>query len=522
MDLRELGGGITGKNGFREVNIDEEIDTSLNLRLSVSYLEEHKFLPLRRENERLIVAFANPRDIETIDDLRAHLKCSIEPVSASQDEIMEGIKKYFGEGVETIEKMVKDMSDGVLQLGDGREAEISDLKDMASQAPVIKLVNLIIMEALNKRASDIHIEAMEDQLRVRYRVDGVLHDISSPPKRFQAAIVSRIKIMAEMNIAERRLAQDGRIAVRIKDLDIDLRVSTVPTLYGESVVIRILDKSSILINMEDLGFSREIYEIFHQLILRPHGIILVTGPTGSGKTTTLYSALNKINAPAKKIITLEDPVEYQLKGINQIPVKPKIGLTFASGLRSIVRQDPDVIMIGEMRDHETAEIAIQSALTGHLVFSTLHTNDAPGGVTRLIDMGVEPYLVASSVEAILAQRLVRVVCSDCKEAVTPDNKVLSDLGLSETTLSQTTLYQGRGCSTCDFTGYRGRLGIFELLVMTETIKQLVLEKGNANIIKEKARQESMISLREDGLRKVLDGVTSIEEVLRVTQDEVFL
>lgn len=522
MELRDIGRGMPGKDGFREANIEDELDSSLNLRLSVSYMEEHKFLPLRYNGETLVVAFANPRDIETLDDLRAHFGCDIEPVIATQGEILEGIKKYYGEGVETIEKMVKDMSEGELVLGDGRGDEIADLKDMASQAPVIKLVNLIIMEALNKRASDIHIEAMEDQLRVRYRVDGVLHDISSPPKRFQAAIVSRIKIMSEMNIAERRLAQDGRIAVRVKDRDIDLRVSTVPTLYGESVVIRILDKSSILIDMEDLGFSKGVYDTFHRLIMRPHGIILVTGPTGSGKTTTLYSALNRINSPEKKIITLEDPVEYQLKGINQIPVKPKIGLTFASGLRSIVRQDPDVIMIGEMRDYETAEIAIQSALTGHLVFSTLHTNDASGGVTRLIDMGVEPYLVASSVEAILAQRLVRVICPECKETVAPDKRVLKELGVSSEEISGVTLYKGKGCEACDFTGYRGRMGIFELLVMSDSVKELVLKKKAANVIKEVAKDEGMIVLRDDGWTKVLDGVTSIEEVLRVTQDEVLL
>jgi general secretion pathway protein E len=519
MELREVSGQMTGRNEYREVRIEDELDTSLNLRLSVSYMEEHKFLPLRYQGERLIVAFANPRDLETIDDLRSCLKCEIDAVTAPQEEILEGIKKLYGEGVETIEKMVKDMSEGELVLGNGRGDEVADLRDLASQAPVIKLVNLIIMEALNKRASDIHIEAMEDQLRVRYRVDGVLHDISAPPKRFQAAIVSRIKIMAEMNIAERRLSQDGRIGVRLKDKDIDLRVSTVPTLYGESVVIRILDKSTILLDLEDLGFSKEVYNAFHRMIQMPHGIILVTGPTGSGKTTTLYSALNEINSPEKKIITLEDPVEYHLKGINQIPVKPKIGLTFATGLRSIVRQDPDVIMIGEMRDYETAEIAIQSALTGHLVFSTLHTNDAPGGITRLIDMGVEPYLVSSAVEGILAQRLVRVICPDCREEAPPDRSVLKDLGISEGAPAGKNISRGKGCAQCDFTGYRGRLGIFEFLTMSDVVKEMVLEKKSTNIIKEKARSEGMTVLREDGMKKVLAGITTVEEVMRVTQDE---
>ncbi len=501
------------------VKIEEEIDDSLNLRISPKYMEEHRFIPLKMRDSTLRVAFANPHDLYTIDDLKSLLNLEIEPVTASPDEILEAIRKYYGEGADTIEKMVKDMSEEELALVEERGNGIQDLRDLASQAPVIKLVNLIIMEALKRRASDIHLEAMEDQLRVRYRIDGILHDVSSPAKRFQAAIISRLKIMAELNIAERRLAQDGRIRMKIKDKEIDFRISTVPTLHGESVVIRILDKASILMSLEDLGFSKEMYESFSRLITRPHGIILVTGPTGSGKTTTLYAVLDKINSTEKKIITLEDPVEYQLPGINQIPVKPKIGFTFATGLRSIVRQDPDIIMVGEMRDLETAEIAIHSSLTGHLVFSTIHTNDAPGGVTRMVDMGVESYLVSSAVEGIMAQRLVRRICQSCKEEEKPDRRMVVELELAKDTDRNVTLYHGRGCEECNFTGYRGRIGIFELMVMNDELKHLVIENSALTDLKNGAVRSGMTTLRKDGWKKALAGETTLEEVIRVTQEE---
>ncbi len=507
-------------NGLPEtVKVEKEIDESLNLRISPGYMEEHRFVPLRMKNGSLLVAFADPNDLYTIDDLKTLLNLEIEPVASTADEILEAIKKYHGEGVETIEKMVKDMSEEDLALVEERGNGIQDLRDLASQAPVIKLVNLIIMEALKRRASDIHLEAMEDQLRVRYRIDGILHDISSPAKRFQAAIISRLKIMAELNIAERRLAQDGRMRMRIKNKDIDFRVSTVPTLHGESVVLRILDKSSIMMSLEDLGFSESMYAGFKGLIVRPHGIILVTGPTGSGKTTTLYAVLDKINSQEKKIITLEDPVEYQLTGINQIPIKPKIGFTFATGLRSIVRQDPDVIMIGEMRDLETAEIAIHSALTGHLVLSTIHTNDAPGGVTRMVDMGVEGYLVSSAVEGIMAQRLVRRICPSCKEEEKPGKGILEELRLEPESGGEASLYHGKGCDECDFTGYRGRVGIFELLIMNDKLRRLILESRSLTELKEEAVRSGMTTLRSDGWRKALAGETTVEEVLRVTQEE---
>jgi general secretion pathway protein E len=390
---------------------------------------------------------------------------------------------------------------------------------MASEGPVIRLVNLVISRAIEVRASDIHFEPFEDQFRVRYRIDGVLHDVESPPKRFQAAVVSRIKIMAKLNIAERRLPQDGRIMLRVKGKEIDFRVSTVPTIYGESIVLRILDKSSIVLDIEKLGFPDDTLTSFKELIQRPHGIILVTGPTGSGKTTTLYCVLEKINSPDKKIITVEDPVEYQLRGINQIQVKPAIGLTFGNSLRSIVRQDPDVILIGEIRDAETADIAIHSALTGHLVLSTLHTNDAPSAITRLVDMGMEDYLLSSTIIGILAQRLVRVACPHCQESYTPDSALLKEMGVKDPISSHLKTIQVKGCDKCSYTGYWGRQGIFEFLEVTDDIRRLILEKRDSNFIKEVARKKGMRTLREDGWMKVKEGMTTVPEVLRVTQVE---
>jgi general secretion pathway protein E len=391
---------------------------------------------------------------------------------------------------------------------------------MASEGPVIRLVNLIITRAIELRASDIHFEPFEDQFRVRYRIDGVLHDVESPPKRLQAAIASRVKIMAKLNIAERRLPQDGRIMLRVKGKEIDFRVSSIPTIHGESIVLRILDKSSIVLDIGTLGFPEDTLGGFTDLIQRPHGIILVTGPTGSGKTTTLYCALEKINSPEKKIITVEDPVEYQLSGINQIQVKAAIGLTFANSLRSIVRQDPDVILIGEIRDAETAEIAIHSALTGHLVLTTLHTNDAPSAITRLIDMGTEDYLLSSTVIGILAQRLVRVACPFCREPYSPSPAVLKEMKLNSSDLAGLKVSEVKGCEKCSNTGYWGRTGIYEFLKVTDDIQKLILGKKDSNIIKEAARKNGLRTLREDGWLKVKQGITTISEVLRVTQEEV--
>ena len=396
--------------------------------------------------------------------------------------------------------------------------ETEDLLDVSDEAPVIKLVNLILFQAVKERASDIHIEPFQKELKVRYRIDGILYQRFDPPKKYQSAIVSRLKVMAKLDIAEKRLPQDGRIPIKIAEKDIDIRVSIIPTTFGERVVLRLLDKSSVLLGLEDIGLTPDQLEILDDLIHRANGILLVTGPTGSGKTTTLYGALSRINSPDKNIITIEDPVEYQLWGIGQIQVNPKIGLTFAHGLRSVLRHDPDVILVGEIRDVETAEIAIQSALTGHLVFSTLHTNDAASAVTRLVDMGIEPFLVASVVRAIVAQRLIRVICPECKEEYVPEAEALRGEGLAMSELEGKTLYRGRGCPACSETGYRGRTGIYEILLVSEGIRQLIMKKADSTTIGRKAVEEGMRTLREDGARKVIAGVTTLEEVVRVTQE----
>jgi general secretion pathway protein E len=396
-------------------------------------------------------------------------------------------------------------------------SETADLLDETSDAPIIRLVNLLVSGAIKDRASDIHVEPYSGNLKIRYRIDGILYDILSLPRRIQSPLVSRIKIMAKLNIAEKRLPQDGRIELKIGDRLVDVRVSVLPTAFGERVVLRLLDKSGNLLMLSDLGMHDERIKLLDRLIKSPYGIILVTGPTGSGKTTTLYAALSTINRPEINIITIEDPIEYQIDGVGQIQVNPKIDLTFAAGLRSIVRQDPDVILVGEIRDRETAEIAIQSSLTGHLVFSTLHTNDAASAVTRLIDMGIEPFLVTSSVVAIIAQRLVRLLCPHCKEVYVPDVETLANLGLSMSVISGNTFYRKRGCNLCMQTGFRGRTAIFEILVVDDNIKRMVLKTSDSNQINELAVRQGMITLQQDGIQKVLNGMTTTEEVLRVTR-----
>lgn len=487
-----------------------------------SFVKQYQFYPISLEDGTLTIAISDPLNSYLIDDLALTTGLMVNIFLASESDILKAHETYLGEGASEMEMIIDDMAEEELDLlADKVEDNIDALRDMAQEAPVIKLVNLIISRAVEKGASDIHIEPFEGELRLRYRIDGVLHDEESPPPRLQAAIVSRVKIMSEMNIAERRLPQDGRIRLRMSGKKIDLRVSTIPTLHGESIVMRILDFGSIVIELEKLGFPKPSLKAFQKLISQPHGIILVTGPTGSGKTTTLYAALEKINSPDKKIITIEDPVEYQLSGVNQIQIKPKIGLTFASGLRSIVRQDPDVMMVGEIRDFETAEIAIQSALTGHLVFSTLHTNDAPSAITRLQDMGVESYLVSSCLEGVLAQRLVRVICPECKTETRIDAMTMQEI-LEAIPLKQDVyqFHKGVGCENCSFTGFQGRQGIFELMVVDEDIESLILRKTNSTEIKRLAIQKGMFSLRMDGFRKALAGVTSIDEIVRVTQDEL--
>jgi general secretion pathway protein E len=489
--------------------------------LSVQFMKESKFIPGPMENNTLTVIMADPYDFYAIDAIRLATKKKIQVLFGQESKILEAIERSYEAGGSSMEKIIEDM-DSIPDLQAEGEENVDQLRDMASEGPVIRLVNLIITRAIERRASDIHLEPFEDNFRVRYRVDGVLHDVESPPKRLQAAIISRVKIMAKMNIAERRLPQDGRIMLRVKGKEIDFRVSTVPTIHGESIVLRILDKSSIVLDIMKLGFGRDTLEAFQALIQHPHGIILVTGPTGSGKTTTLYCALEKINSPDKKIITVEDPVEYQLKGINQIQVKPAINLTFANALRSIVRQDPDVILIGEIRDSETAEIAIHSALTGHLVLSTLHTNDAPSAITRLINMGMEDYLLSSTIIGILAQRLVRTACPYCRVPSSPDPAVLQEMKMDGVNPEEIRVFDVKGCPQCGNTGYWGRVGIYELLQVTDDIQKLILEKKDANLIKERARKAGMRTLRQDGWLKVREGITTVSEVLRVSQEEQLL
>jgi general secretion pathway protein E len=482
--------------------------------LSPKYLRQYTVCPVSLEGGVLTVATAEPLNPVIVDDLRQATGLDVRLVVSSPEAILEAIDRTY-EGVNTpLQRIVEGMEDE--RALDGEE-DVNHLRDMAFEAPVIRLVNLLIENAIAAEASDIHIEPFEDTLRVRYRLDGILFDQESPPRRLRDAVTSRIKLMAEMNIAERRLPQDGRIRVSLQGRRVDIRVSTIPTVHGESIVMRLLDRQSVFLPLERLGFAAETLAHFEALITRPHGVFLVTGPTGSGKTTTLYGALDKINSPDRKIITIEDPVEYQLKGINQIPVKPKIGLTFANGLRHIVRQDPDVILVGEIRDLETVEIAIQASLTGHLVFSTLHTNDAPGAIPRLQDMGAEPYLIASVLEGVLAQRLVRRVCPACR---VPDTPPLADLqALGVTASPDIRLSRGKGCDECRGTGYRGRTGIYELFPITEDVRSLILRRASSREIRRQAIQEGMVTLRLDGWAKTVQGVTTIEEVLRVTQED---
>ncbi|MBI2157401.1 MAG: type II secretion system ATPase GspE [Candidatus Rokubacteria bacterium] len=482
--------------------------------LSPKYLRQYAVCPVSVEGGVLTVATAEPLNPVVADDLRQSTGLAVKVVVSPADAILEAIDRTYDGAASPLQRIVEGMED---ERGAEGEEDVNQLRDMAFEAPVVRLVNLLIENAIGAEASDIHIEPFEDTLRIRYRLDGILFDQEAPPRRLQAAVTSRVKLMAEMNIAERRLPQDGRIRVTLRGRRVDIRVSTIPTVHGESIVMRLLDRQSVFLSLEKLGFASGMLARFEALIKRPHGIILVTGPTGSGKTTTLYGALDKINSPDRKIITVEDPVEYQLKGVNQIPVKPKIGLTFATGLRHIVRQDPDVILIGEIRDLETAEIAIQASLTGHLVFSTLHTNDAPGAITRLQDMGVEPYLVASTLEAVLAQRLVRRICAACRVPDAPSAADLSALGLE--VAAGTQLWRGRGCDECRGTGYRGRTGIYELFAVTEEARSLILRRAPSRDIRRVAVEGGMVTLRLDGWAKACEGVTTVEEILRVTQED---
>ncbi len=498
-----------------------EIDRELITKIPIHFAKKYEVLPIRKRDGLIEVAVADPLNIFPMDDIRLLLGGNVVPVLATSATIMDGINRIYERDSDTAQQIMEDIDEDLsLDALSHELEEPADLLDASDEAPIIRLVNSMLYQAVRQKASDVHVEPFERELVVRYRIDGILYNVLGLPKRIQPSITSRIKVMGGLNIAEKRLPQDGRIRIKIAGRDVDIRASVIPTSHGERIVMRLLDKTSTLLKLEDIGFSGGKLETFARLIHSPHGIILLTGPTGSGKTTTLYAALTRINSPDKNIITVEDPVEYQIKGIGQIQVNPKINLTFANGLRSIVRQDPDVIMVGEIRDLETAEIAIQASLTGHLVFSTLHTNDSAGAITRLIDMGIESFLVSSSVLAIMAQRLVRVVCPNCREAYIPSDEELRGLGIQRDDLRQNKLYRPVGCSTCMDTGYSGRTGIFELLVVNEEIRSLIMRRSDSNAIKKAAMKKGMLTLRQDGLHKVINHITTTEEMVRVTQEDV--
>ncbi|MFO0841075.1 MAG: type II secretion system ATPase GspE [Gemmataceae bacterium] len=500
-----------------EYKVEPDVLTSMPLKL----VHRRTIMPLKRDNGTLVVATGDPFDVYALDELSMLTGLQVTPVLASPREISRLIKTHFGVGGETVNSLIAERGEEQVELLEGLEADDSEAAKMAQEASVVKLVNEILIEAANERASDIHIEPEEGTLRIRYRIDGLLQNQPMPQEiqRFQSAIISRLKIMARLNIAEKRLPQDGRIKMRVQNREIDVRVSIIPMVHGEGICMRLLDKTRMKFNLSGMGMLPDTYNTFRQIIDRPHGIVLVTGPTGSGKSTTLYSALNEIKDETMKIITVEDPVEYQQPGISQIQVHSKIGLTFASSLRSILRHDPDVVLIGEMRDLETAEAAIQASLTGHLVFSTLHTNDAPSAFTRLIDMGVEPFLVGSTVEGVMAQRLVRTICPECKVEFTPEHhEVPGDFPVPIG--EPLKLWKGAGCRACRNTGFRGRTGIYELMVTGDTIRDMCVQRTNASVIRNQALKEGMITLRQDGWRKVLQGKTTMDEVARTTAGDI--
>jgi type IV pilus assembly protein PilB len=495
--------------GFIDLE-DAEVDGRAATMLSETIMRRHGVLPVGFEDGKLVVAMSDPSNVVALDDVRTITKMEIKPVVATKDDVVNAIGKYASM-TEDIEAMAGDIA-GI----DDDEGDLSDIKAVTEEAPIVKFVNLLISQAVADGASDIHIEPGERDLRVRYRIDGVLHEVMRSPKSIQAGVISRLKIMADVDIAERRIPQDGRMGVSVSGKQIDLRFSTLPTVYGEKVVMRVLDKTSVLLELSDLGFLDHNHKRFEEAYLKPYGMILVTGPTGSGKSTTLYATLNVVNQPGVNIITTEDPVEYRLPGISQVQVNNKVGLTFASALRSILRQDPDVVLVGEMRDRETAHIGIEAALTGHLVLSTLHTNDAPSAVTRLTEMGIEPFLVGSAVDCVLAQRLARKVCSKCMDMVRPEAEMLKAAGFDDDIVSERPeVPRAVGCSACSNTGYRGRLAVHEVMTVTEEIERLAVARASTEEINRVAIEQGMRQLREDGLAKVLLGRTTIEEIGRV-------
>lgn len=513
---------LAEEHGLEYVNLrDVVIPPHVVELVPESVARENCVMPVAEEDGDLKVAVSDPNDYETFEKLRFILNRGIQPVLAPREAILEAINRYYGQTyVESADSMLQEVTDTAVDFRETDEGfrGVEEIID-ESAAPIVRLVHLMISEAVQMRASDIHIEPFEDRVRVRYRIDGRLMERDALPRRLLGAVLSRIKILAKLDIAERRRPQDGRIKVTVGDKDLDLRVSIIPTNHGQSVVMRILDKENIRIGLRQLGFSEEDYQKFNQLIRRPNGIILVTGPTGSGKTTSLYAALNELNTPDRKIITAEDPVEYYLPGVNQVEIKHEIGLDFARVIRAMLRQAPNVILVGEMRDLETAQMGIQASLTGHLVFSTLHTNDAPSAITRLIDMGVPSYLVSSSIIAIMAQRLVRLVCDKCKQPYNPPESMIRAAGIPPEVAAKTTFYKGRGCEMCNRTGYRGRTGIFELMIMSPRLRELAFNEAPTAEIRRVAVEEGMKTLFQDGLQKVFKGMTTLEELFRVAKLE---
>ncbi len=516
-DLAEF---LSSKYGLPRIELSNYlIDPKIIELVPAELARKCEFIPVLKIGNRLTCAMVDPLNIFALDEIRMKTNLIIEPAVTTSTEIKKATNEYYGTKG-TTEELIRSIDKDRLNIKEENEEDIKKLEGIVEEPAVIKLVNLILMKAAREGASDIHIEPEEETLKTRFRIDGMLREEPSLPKHLQPAIISRIKIMANLDIAERRIPQDGRLTIKMEGKEIDIRVSCMPTIYGENIVLRLLDVSNALLGLGQLGYSKEVLEKYQKIISRPYGIILVTGPTGSGKTTTLYASLDKINTVEKNIITIEDPVEYKLASIRQIQINPKVKLTFANGLRSILRQDPDVIMVGEIRDLVTAEIAIHAALTGHLVFSTLHTNDAPGAITRMIDMGIEPFLISSSVIGVLAQRLVRTICKDCKEEHTPTDEALGSIGLlDEGRRKKIKFYRGKGCSKCMNTGYKGRIGIFELMIPNEKIHNLTIAKAPQEEIKKEAVVSGMNNLREDGIQKAMEGLTTVAEVLRVTQEE---
>ncbi len=498
----------------------DSISTETVKPVSINFAKKNEIIPLVRHKDFVEVAISDPVNLSALDDLRLIYGCPIHPVIANSMQITDAINSVYNRNTGGDRTVMSDLQEENLDSLTHELEEPQDLLESDDEAPIIRLVNSLLFRAVKQKASDIHVEPFEKDLVVRFRIDGVLYDIMHPPKKAQNSVISRIKIMADLNIAEKRLPQDGRIRIKLAGKDIDIRVSTLPTSFGESVVMRILDKAKVLLDLGQIGVTGTYLDQMLDLIHHKHGIILVTGPTGSGKTTTLYAMLSQINKTDVKIITVEDPVEYQLQGINQIQVNPKIELTFAAGLRSILRQDPDVVMVGEIRDRETAEIAIQASLTGHLVISTLHTNDSASAATRLIDMGVEPFLVASSVIGIIAQRLLRTLCGECRERYSPNDFELKQLGITREQIEGKNIYRAKGCASCLETGYSGRTGIHEILMLSDEVRAMIMSNTEATLLKKKAMQAGMNTLREIAAEKVLSGESSVEELLRVTQEDV--